>query len=206
MKNKVIIILAEGQTEIEFYKAVIIKARELMSVPYNCKIDYIDLKGIGNYTKDASRKFAHIKKKYTNEDFYVFLCIDDDVFEYSKKPPINRGEIVKSLKSLGAKKVTPIIAKQSIEDWFLCDFQGVLNYLKLSPNTKKPKGNGQDALKSLFKTAHKVYVKGGKTEGFIEKLNIIKILSINCDILKPLCQCLELNCSTICKKLTSDGI
>ena len=200
MTNKVVVIFAEGQTEIEFYKAVIIKAREKMIVPYKCKIEYADLKGIGNYTKDAIRKFDSIKKRHPTAEFHVFLCIDSDVFEYSKKPPINRTEIINALKNKGAQKATCITAKQSIEDWFLCDLTGIIKYLRLPSSTKRPKGNGQEALKKLFKNANKLYIKGEKTEGFIDKLNILKIIECNCATLKPLCAALDLKCNLICKK------
>lgn len=200
MTNKVVIILAEGQTEIEFYKAVIIKAREKMIVPYPCHIEYADIKGIGNYTKDAVRKFDFIAKKYPDAEFHVFLCIDSDVFEYSKKPPINKNEIIKMLKDRGARDVTCIMARHSIEDWFLSDMPGVIRYLRLPSSTKKPNGNGQEALRKLFKSADKLYVKGGKTEGFIEKLNILKIVEANCTSLKSLCKILGLDCKLICKK------
>jgi hypothetical protein len=130
----------------------------------------------------------------------VFLCIDEDVFEFSKKPPFNRNELLKVLKNAGAKKCTYIIAKSSIEDWFLCDLEGVISYLRLPKSTKKPKGSGQDALKKLFKTANKIYIKGSKTEGFIEKLDIVKIMKTFCTSLKPLCNALELDCRTLCDK------
>lgn len=200
MADKVVALFAEGPTEIEFYKAVVIEAREMMGVPYSCEIEYIDMKGIGNYKKDALRKFNKLKNDHCGKDIYVFLCIDHDVFEFSKKPPFNKGEVQKSLEEAGAKKVTYIIAKQSIEEWFLCDFEGVLNYLRLPKTTKRPKGNGQDALKKLFKTANKLYVKGGRTEGFIAKLDVKKIMKTYCKSFKSLCESLELDCRIICKK------
>ena len=197
MADKVVALFVEGQTEIEFYKAVIKKTRELMNTPFCCKIEYIDMKGIGNYKNDALRKFNHLKEEYCDKDIYVFLCIDLDVFGLSKKPPFDRKKLPLLLEESGAKKVTYIIAKQSIEDWFLHDFSGVINYLHLPTNTKRPKGSGQEALKSLFKKGNKLYVKGGKTEGFIERLNITNIIKAYCSSLKPLCQILNLDCKKI---------
>ncbi len=200
MADKVVVIFAEGPTEVEFYKAVVIKARELMKVSYPCQIEYVDMKGIGKYKKDALRKFNNIKSKKPNCEFYLFLCIDNDVFEYSKKPPINRQEVKQSLLDAGAKDVTYIVARQSIEEWFLCDLDGVLSYLRLPKNTKRPSGNGQEALKSLFLKKSKVYSKGSKVDGFIEKLNIQKIIKSCCSSLKPLCRILNLDCKIICGK------
>ena len=199
MADKVVALFVEGPTEIEFYKAVVIKARELMDAPYECKIEYVDMKGIGNFKTNAIRQFNYLKRKHSNKDIYVFLCIDQDAFEFSRKPPFNRTKLSQRLKTDGAKRVTYIVAKQSIEDWFLCDLEGVLNYLHLPATTKRPKGNGQDTLKLLFKKANKIYVKGSKTEGFIDKLHIMKILKMYCSSIKPLCQTLSLNCEAICE-------
>lgn len=200
MVDRVVVIFAEGPTEIEFYKAVVIKAREIMKINYTCQIEYIDMKGIGNYKKDALRKFNNIKKKKPNNNFSLFLCIDNDVFEYSKKPPIDKEDVKQSLLNAGAKDVTYIMAKQSIEEWFLYDLDGVLNYLRLSKDTKKRSGKGQEALKKLFLRANKVYVKGSKVDGFIEKLDIQKIIKSCCDSLKPLCSSLGLDCKIVCGK------
>ena len=200
MADRVIALFAEGPTEIEFYKAVVIKARDLMGIPYSCEIEYIDMKGIGNYKKDALRKFNKLKEKHENKEIFVFLCIDEDVFEFSKKPPFNRSELQNSLQEEGAIKVTYIIAKQSIEEWFLCDMEGVISFLHLPKATKRPKMNGQDSLKKLFKMANKLYIKGRKVEGFIEKLDIIKLMKTCCKSLKPLCESLDLDCMKLCNK------
>lgn len=197
---EVVAIFAEGSTEIEFYKAVVINARELMGTPFKCEIEYADIKGIGNYKSNALRKFSSLQKKYQDKKIQVFLCIDHDVFELQKKPPIDKKKVKQAILDAGAQNVTFIEANQSIEDWFLHDLGGVILYLRLSKKTKRPKGNGQAALKALFNQANRVYVKGSKTEGFIEKLNILKIMSYCCKELKPLCNSLGLNCTKICNK------
>lgn len=200
MASKIVAIFAEGPTEIEFYKAVVMKAREMMKIPYSCEIEYVDMKGIGNYKKDALRKFNKLKTKYPNTKIHVFLCIDSDVFELAKKPPFDRNVLPKDLQEAGAEKVQYIIAKKSIEQWFLYDLDGVLSFLRLPKTTKVPSGNGQEALKKLFKKANKLYVKGNKTEGFIAKLNITTIMQKCCNSLKPLCKSLGLDCKVICNK------
>lgn len=200
MADKVVALFVEGPTEIEFYKAVIAEACRVMRTPFSCEIEYIDMKGIGNYKKDALRKFNKLKKDHCGKNINVFLCIDHDVFEFSKKPPFNRCEVQKSLQKEGAVKVTYIIAKQSIEEWFLYDLEGVINYLHLPKTTKRPKGNGQEALKKLFMRANKLYIKGGKTDGFIEKLDIRKIMKAYCNAFKSLCESLKLDCKVICEK------
>lgn len=201
MANKVVVLFVEGPTEIEFYKAVIERARDLMQAPFECFIEYIDMKGIGNYKRDARRQFLWAKRKYENDAvFYAFLCVDSDAFQFSKRPPVNLKDVHKELKEAGAKKTTDIIANLSIEEWFLADLSGVLSYLRLPPKTKRPKGNGQDSLKKLFKMANRVYVKGSKTEGFIKSLNISIIMSKYCSSLLPLCKEIGFDCTVLCSK------
>lgn len=201
MADNVIVLFVEGPTEIEFYKAVIKRAHDLMSTPFTCSIEYLDMYGIGNYKKDAIRKFNKLKKKYNeNTQYLAFLCYDSDVFQLSKKPPIDRKEVRTALKNSGISKVTDIVATSSIEEWFLKDLSGVISYLRLPKKTKCPKGNGQEALRQLFQTANKVYVKGGKTEGFIKKLDISIIMASCCKSLLPLCKAIGFDCALTCNK------
>lgn len=201
MTKKVIVLFVEGPTEIEFYKAVIKRAHDLMPTKFTCSVEYLDMKGIGNYKKDATRQFNKLKDNYEEDTEYLaFLCYDSDVFQFSKKPPINRKEVRAAIKDAGASKVADIVAESSIEEWFLMDLPGVLSYLRLPKNTKRPLGRGQEALKKLFKNANKVYVKGGKTEGFIKKLDIAKIMSSCCKSLSPLCKAIGFDCTLVCKK------
>lgn len=198
--KKVVALLVEGPTEIEFYKAVVKYARDAMGVPFDCTFEWIDMQGIGHYKNDAVRKFRALQRKHPNEDIYVILCIDTDVFEFSKKPPINKVTVKNNIQNAGAKKVYYIEAKHSIEDWFLADFDGVVSYLGLPQNTKRPKGKGQDVLRELFKKAQKVYVKGHNTENFIKNLNIGKIMKASCSALKTLCQIAGVDCNKVCTK------
>lgn len=200
MAEKIIALFVEGPTEIEFYKAVVKYVHDTMQIQFDCSFEWIDMHGIGNYKKDALRKFKHTQKKHSEKDIYAVLCIDTDVFDLAKKPPIDKKAVKNSLLEAGAKEVHYIEAKRSIEDWFLTDFDGVISYLKLPKETKKPAGVGQNVLKSLFRSAKRVYIKGGKTEGFIKKLDIPKIMSTHCKALKPLCKLIGVDCKVVCKK------
>lgn len=200
MADKVIVLLVEGPTEIEFYKAVVKYAHDKMGVLLGCSFEYKDMHGIGNYKKDALRKVKKIQQDNAASDIYVLMCIDTDVFELSKKPPFDKKAVKIALEEAGVKQVHYIEARQSIEDWFLTDLTGVLSYLRLPADTKRPKGKGQDILKSLFKKANKIYVKGGKTEGFIGKLDISKIITQHCETIKPLCKIVKFDCQKICNK------
>ena len=200
MANKVVALFVEGPTEIEFYKSVIKYAHDAMQTKFDCSFEWLDMHGIGNYKNDALRKFKNTQRKHPNDDIYAILCIDTDVFDLAKKPPIDKRAVKASLESAGAKKVYYVEARHSIEDWFLSDYEGVLSYLNLPKGTKRPSGKGQEALKALFRSAKKIYIKGGKTEGFIKKLDIAKIVSTNCKPIKPLCQIVGMDCKKVCKK------
>lgn len=202
MANTIIALFVEGPTEIEFYKAVVKFAHDAMETPFDCSFEWLDMHGIGNYKNTAARKFRNLKKKNPYSDIYAILCIDTDAFELSKKPPIDKDKVKQALKEEGAKQVFYIEAKSSIEDWFLEDLAGVCSYLKLSPKTKRPPGRGQEALKTLFKSANRVYLKGNKTEGFIAKLDMPQIMSARCKELNPLCSLVGFDCIKICHKST----
>ena len=76
MADKVVALFVEGPTEIEFYKAVIAEARRVMRTPFPCEIEYIDMKGIGNYKKDALRKFNKLKKdpyRFCADSKYILI-------------------------------------------------------------------------------------------------------------------------------------
>lgn len=200
MAKKIIALFVEGPTEKEFYKAVVKTIHSQLDCAFDCEIQYIDMKGIGNYKRAALRKYNDLQNKNSGAYIYPFLCIDSDVFEFNKKPPFNKKEVIAELKKAGAKSPKFIQAKQSIEDWFLYDIKGVFSYLKLGKNCKVPKGNGQKVLKELFRKANKLYVKGSKTEGFIDKLNIGLIMSKCCKELMPLCKQLKPDCRLLCSK------
>ena len=199
-QNKVIVLFVEGDTEIEFYKALISHLRKKNESPFTCNFEYKNMRGVGNYKNDALRRLNDVKRKYPNSEIHAFLCYDTDVFELSKKPPVNMKEVKQKLLENGASKVDLIKAKKSIEDWFLLDYDGVIRYLRLPAKTPKETGTGQAILQKLFKKAKRIYTKGGKTEGFIDHLNIEMIKIQICPSLKPLCKCMGLNCKKICNK------
>ena len=75
----------------------------------------------------------------------------------------------------GASKVINVKAKHSIEDWFLYDADSIVSFLRLKKGTKITGNTGYDKLMRLYKMANKVYYKGMKSNGMVEKLDIDKI-------------------------------
>ena len=153
---KCLVLFVEGQTEVEFYKALIIHTDKKLEH----KIIYRSIDGIGGYKKEVNRIFLkEILPKVEGCQVTVALCYDTDVFGYVQKPRINWNEVEKILKDDGAHKVLHIKAEKSIEDWFLIDKEGIKHFLKLNSDIEPQGTNGYEKLKFLFKRANKVYTK-----------------------------------------------
>ncbi len=86
----------------------------------------------------------------------------------------------------GASRVITVKAKHSIEDWFLYDADNIVSFLRLKKGTKVSGSTGYDKLMRLYKLANKVYYKGMKSNGMVEKLDIDKISEAVKDQLAPL--------------------
>ena len=187
--NKCLVLFVEGDTEVEFYKRVISKARQKrMDGRFDIKIECKNVKGVGGFKNIALRKFLkEIKPKYEDEyKFSIALCRDTDVFELAPKPPINWKEVELAFKEIGVQNIIHIKAEHSIEDWFLADVDGIISFLRLPKKTKVSGGSGYDKLKRLFKQANKMYYKGMKASAMIERLDIDRILQSIHTELEPL--------------------
>ena len=194
--NKCLIFFVEGDTDVEFYKRLINDAKSRHPAGrFDTNIEYKNVNGFGGFKNYALKKFVkEVKPKYGNNCVYTaVLCSDTDVFEFASKPPIIWDDVQKKFYENGAAKVIHIQAKQSIEDWFLYDLEGILAFLNLSKNTKVSGKNGCDKLRRLYKKANKVYIKGMKSNGMIEQLNMKKIANTVKDQLNPLYEALGMN-------------
>lgn len=191
--NKCLVLFVEGETEMEFYKHIVANARKLHPRGmFDTRIEYRCIKGIGGFKNDVIRKFVKdIKSKYENDCvFTVVLCRDTDVFEFSPKPPVRWKEVETALLENGAAKVIHVEARHCIEDWFLYDADNIISFLRLNKKTKVSGKNGYEKLQCLYKQANKVYYKGIKSNGMIERLDIEKIADAAKDQLNPLYQAL----------------
>lgn len=192
--NKCLVLFIEGDTEVEFYKRVLLYARQKRPQKrFDISIECKNVKGVGGFKNIALRKFIkEIKPKYGEEcEFSIALCRDTDVFELSPKPPVDWVEVESTFKEYGVKNVIHIKAKQSIEDWFLFDTEGIISFLRLPKKTKVFGKNGYDKLKKLFRKANNMYYKGMKSNGMIERLDIDKIVQCIQEELEPLYNALE---------------
>lgn len=187
--SKCLVFIVEGDTEIEFYKQVVANARKLHPAGrFDTNIEYKNIKGVGCFKNIALRKFTkEIKPKYGDDcEFTIVLCSDTDVFDYSPKPPIKWNEVIKDFEKNRNTKVIHVQAKRSIEDWFLYDIEGILQFLNLGRNTKVSGKNGYEKLQNLYKQANKVYFKGIQCNGMIKHLDIEKIANAVKEQLNPI--------------------
>lgn len=194
--NKCLVLFVEGETEVEFYKHIVANARKLHPRGmFDTNIEFKCVKGIGGFKNDVTRKFAKdIKTKYKSDcAFTVVLCRDTDVFEFSPKPPVRWNDVERALLESGAAKVIHVEARHCIEDWFLYDTDGIISFLRLNKNTKVSGKSGYEKIQRLYKQANKVYYKGIKSNGMIERLDIEKIAAAVKDQLYPLYMALDVD-------------
>ena len=147
MADTVITVFVEGDTEIDFYKKLIAYLREKNGGRLNCKVEVKNVKGVGNYQSKVCRIFEKsVFAKNPSAEHKVVLCYDSDVFEFSRKPPVDWQAVTKALKARGAREVRQVKAVTSIEDWFLYDPEGLRSYLKLPKKFKMTGYKGQKGL------------------------------------------------------------
>lgn len=158
-KKDVIILLVEGATEVEFYKKLL---RDLYKKynPKNCEIRQpINMEGIGNYKNGAVRQFEREvgkfqkSKKYNREFkyvYYVFMCIDTDVFEFHSNPPIDKENVKKAIADAG----------------------GIPHYIEACPNGKNYiKG---EQCKGLVENLDVMKIFNNHQAEFSELINLLK--------------------------------
>lgn len=207
--KKCVVIYTEGETDYEFYNKVLNTIKN--KIPDKIfKVDVLEkscITGIGKFQKKLLNKFIkEIAKKYSKDyEIIVFLCYDTDVFEFGIHPPINRIKLEDELKNNGASKVVHIKANRTIEDFFMYDIDGIVNFLKIQ-KPKNLKGlTGLEKLEKLFSKANRIYQKGHKCAGLVDSLNMDIIFPNICDEISPLCKQLglDINCDS-CKKYVSN--
>lgn len=195
MAEKVVIIFIEGDTEEEFYKEMLSHLRQKNGGKFDCKIVLKNIRGVGNYKSKVSRIFEKkIKRDYPGYYYEVILCYDTDVFEFAQKPPIVWNEIISALEIKGANRVKRVLARQSIEDWFLYDLEGLRTYLKLPKKFKITGYAKTKGLQTLFNKANKTYLKGTRCDGLVRALDMEKIFPYICPEISAICEAVGIDC------------
>ena len=109
----------------------------------SCKI--CNLRGVTRY---SSKLIAKLQNEYlpdARKDGYkiqtVCCSYDTDVFEVRNPLMVNWDTLRKTVKRMGINDFIQLGIRSSIEDWILCDIEGICRYLKLKSIPKSLKGN-----------------------------------------------------------------
>lgn len=185
-----VILFVEGDTDEVLFKALIdyyktVSKTELRS----CRI--CNLRGVTRY---SSKLLAKLKNEYI-PDAKSKGCIirticcsyDTDVFEARSPQIINWAALRKAVKRMGIEELIQLGIKSSIEDWLLCDVEGICKFLKLKSIPNSIKGiDGNAKLNDLYGRAGKTYQKGYQTKELVAAIDKSIIRKKNECALKPL--------------------
>lgn len=174
IRNKVYLFLVEGETEEEFYSALM--AKYCNSLPRKI----INLKGNFNINKKILEKCAAFSANNKYTAFEVFICIDQERMD---QPPYNKSLVLNELtKNEEFIKNHDVIAVLMLESLFFIDIEGIYKFLRTKRTLRNPRKyiNFRKLthlnLNLLFRQNDKTYIKGHKCAGFIEALNMNKIV------------------------------
>ncbi len=167
----------EGDSEEVFYRKLFTK--RLNGIAKVIK----NVEGLYNIQKTVIGKSIEFSRKHPGSYIRIYCCIDRE--SRDRAPEIDIDELKKTILSeKSLKKVLSadlIVATQMLESWFFYDIEGIYKYLKIPVkhrNTTKylpiEKNRWQD-LSKLFEQADKIYLKGQKSENFIDNLDLDKI-------------------------------
>jgi len=185
-----VVIFVEGETDevlfkalVEYYKGV--SKKELRP----CKI--CNLRGVTRYSGKLLAKLKNEILPDARKGGYqvqaVCCSYDTDVFEVRNPLIVDWEGLRKSVNRMGIAGFIRLGIRSSIEDWMLCDLDGVSRFLRLKLLPKELKGaDGCAKLNDLYAKAQKVYQKGYQVKGLVGALDMAVIREKNKAVLKPL--------------------
>lgn len=178
-----ILFLYEGETEAEFYLKIFdqhIAQREI-------RINKANLNGVYNLDHKVKAKvnsYLYNNKFSDCKSIHVFVAYDREGAR-TVEPQLNvellKREFVKSKSRI--KSINEVVATQDLESWFYHDMPGIYKYLKVPVAERKHDvypnvdATHNRLLSALFHRYNKHYQKGKRAEGFIDALDIPKIVS-----------------------------
>ena len=185
-----VVIFVEGDTDEVLFKALIEHYRTVSKTELRpCKI--CNLKGVTRY---SSKLVAKLQNEYLPEarkkgyQIQTICCsYDTDVFEVRNPLIVNWDTLRKTVKRMGIQEFLQLGIRSSIEDWLLCDMEGVCRYLGLTTIPKSLKGNdGNAKLNDLYSKARRIYQKGYQVKELVASLDMSVIRKKNADALADL--------------------
>lgn len=189
----------EGETDEVFFKALIDYYRTVSTSEMRpCKI--YNLRGVTRYSSKLLAKLKNDCLPDAKNKGYriqtVCCSYDTDVFEVRNPLMVDWSALRKAVKRMGIEEFIQLGIKSSIEDWLLCDQEGICRFLKLKDVPKTLKGNnGNGKLNDLFGRANKVYQKGYQTKDLVASLDMGVLRNKNKDFLEPLERALNVTIS-----------
>jgi hypothetical protein len=194
-----VVLFVEGETDEVFFKALIDYYRTISTSEMRpCKI--YNLRGVTRY---SSKLLAKLKNEFLPDakskayKIQTVCCsYDTDVFEERNPLTVDWNALKKAVRRMGIEELIQLGIKSSIEDWLLCDQEGICRFLKLKDFPKSLNGNsGNEKVNDLFGRAKKVYQKGYQTKGLVAALNMGVIRNKNMNVLEPLEKALNVTIS-----------
>ena len=185
-----VVIFVEGDTDEVLFKVLIEHYRTVSKTELRpCKI--CNLKGVTRY---SSKLVAKLQNEYMPEarkkgyQIQTICCsYDTDVFEVRNPLIVNWDALRKTVKRMGIQDFLQLGIRSSIEDWLLCDMEGVCRYLGLTTIPKSLKGNdGNAKLNDLYSKARRIYQKGYQVKELVASLDMSVIRKKNADALADL--------------------
>ena len=194
-----VVLFVEGETDEVFFKALIDYYRTVStSEMHPCKI--YNLRGVTRYSSKLLAKLKNDCLPDAKNKGYriqtVCCSYDTDVFKVRNPLMVDWSALRKAVKRMGIEEFIQLGIKSSIEDWLLCDQEGICRFLKLKDVPKTLKGNnGNEKLNDLFGRAKKVYQKGYQTKDLVVSLDMGVLRNKNKDFLEPLERALNVTVS-----------
>ena len=185
-----VVIFVEGDTDEVLFRALLEHYRTVSKTELRpCKI--CNLKGVTRY---SSKLVAKLQNEYLPEarkkgyQIQTICCsYDTDVFEVRNPLIVNWDTLRKTVKRMGIQEFLQLGITSSIEDWLLCDMDGICRYLGLTTIPKSLIGNdGNAKLNDLYSKARRIYQKGYQAKELVASLDMSVIRKKNADALADL--------------------
>ena len=189
-KTVQVVLFVEGETDEVFFKALMDYYRTVSTTELHpCRI--YNLRGVTRYSSKLlaalRNEFLPEAKKKGQRIQTVCCSYDTDVFETGNPQIVDWSILRKAVKRLGIEEFIQLGIKSSIEDWLLCDQEGICRFLKLKEIPKTLKGNsGNEKQNDLFVRAKKIYQKGRQTQNLVAALDMGVIRNKNKNVLEDL--------------------
>lgn len=178
-----VLVLCEGETELEFYKMIF----EKFVNPTKLRRNYSNLKGVYSLNDKVRSKIeSYLQNSAFNtcNNIHVYIAYDREGTRETETSLDIKGLQKTFLnKNSRIKSINEIIATQDLESWFFHDLEGIYKFLKVpaskrSMNLFKNTDNTNNRILSDFFYKHnKLYLKGKSVKGFLNCLDLDKIYS-----------------------------